>query len=150
MDEFLRIGKSIKEKRLEMNLRMDDVAKKANITRVTLWSIEKGTANCSIKSLFRVLNVLNLKMSFSGPDSTEGTRSRASRTNTLLAKKKNRFVIMCIEQYAASVGLNSGSLYVKMQQKGLLDELEADYEDLHGMSTMYLNDYIGSRLGSIK
>ena len=57
---------------------------------------------------------------------------------------------MCIEQYAASVGLNSGSLYEKMQQKGLLDELEADYEDLHGMSTVYLNDYIGSRLGSIK
>ena len=150
MDELLRIGKSIKKKRLEMNLRMEDVARKADITRVTLWSIERGTANCSIKSLFRVLDILNMKISFSGSDSTEGCRSRASRANSLLAKKKNRFVIMCIEQYAASTGLKSKEVYEKMQQKGLINEIEDDYEDLHGMSTIYLNDYIGSRLGRNK
>ena len=54
---------------------------------------------------------------------------------------------MCIMQYASSIGLSSEEVYERMQRTGLLDELEDDYEDLHGMSTIYLNDYIEARLG---
>ena len=57
---------------------------------------------------------------------------------------------MCIMQYASSIGLSNAEVYEKMQRAGLLDEIEDDYEDLHGMSTMYLNGYIGARLESLE
>lgn len=147
MEDLFRIGKTIRDRRLELNLRMDDVAKRANTTRATLWAIEKGSANCSVKTLLQVMAVLGLKMSVNYPDSTASSRNRASRINTVLAKKKNRFLVMCIMQYASSIGLSNEEVYEKMQQPGLLDEIEDDYEDLHGMSSICLNDYIGARLG---
>ena len=52
MEKLLFLGNAIKEKRLALNIRMDDLAKKANITRSTLWSIEKGASNCSIGTVF--------------------------------------------------------------------------------------------------
>ena len=39
---------------------MDDVAKKADTTRPTLWAIENGTANCSIKTMLKIMAVLDL------------------------------------------------------------------------------------------
>ena len=147
MEDLIRIGKTIRDKRLELNLRMDDVAKRANTTRATLWVIEKGTANCSVKTLLQVMAVLDLKITLSSSDQSVVLRNRASRINTVLAKKKNRFIVMCIMQYASSNALSNEEVYEKMQRTGLLDEIEDDYEDLHGMSTMYLNDYIGARLG---
>ena len=42
MNNATLLGKAIKEKRLSLNLRMDDVARDAGITRPTLWAIEKG------------------------------------------------------------------------------------------------------------
>lgn len=146
MEDLFRIGKTIRDRRLELNLRMDDVAKKANTTRATLSAIEKGTANCSVKTLLQVMAALGLEVSVNNPDSTASSRSRASRINTVLSKKKNRFLVMCIMQYASEIGLSNQEVYERMQRAGLLDELEDDYEDLHGMSTMYLNDYIGVRL----
>ena len=150
MEDLFRIGKTIRDRRLELNLRMDDVAKRANTTRATLWAIEKGTANCSVKTLLQVMAVLDLKMTINGPDQIVASRNRASRINTVLSKKKNRFLVMCIMQYASSIGLSNAEVYEKMQRAGLLDEIEDDYEDLHGMSTMYLNGYIGARLESLE
>ena len=103
MEELLTLGKTIKAKRLALNMRMDDVAKKANITRATLWSIEKGTSNCSITSLFNVLNVLDISFNISINKASVSKRDRATRANTTLDKKINRFVVMCVEQYASSI-----------------------------------------------
>ena len=150
MEDLFELGKVIKEKRLALNLRMDDVAKKANTTRATLWAIEKGTANCSVKTLFQVISVLGLEISLSNPDLQTVSKTRASRINTVLSKKKNRFLVMCIMQYASEIGLSNEEVYDKMQRTGLLDEIEDDYEDLHGMSTMYLNDYIRARLEGVQ
>lgn len=146
MDNLLKLGKTIKERRLSLNLRMEDVAKKAETTRATLWAIEKGTSNCSVKTLFKVMEVLGLEMTLNNSLETSHSRDRASRVNTALSRKTNRFLIMCVMQYASSVGVSSEGIYRKMQEIGLLDELEEDYEDLHGMSTVYLNDYIEARL----
>ena len=74
-------------------------------------------------------------------------KRRASRISKTLDKKINRFIIMCVEQYADSVNKSSGKVYQEMKQKGVLDDLVNDYEDLHGMSFTYLNDYIGALLG---
>ena len=143
MNDLILLGKAIKEKRLSLNMRMDDVAKKAGISRATLWSIERGVGNCSVSTLFKIMDVLGLsfKIDFNNENSN---RDRATRLNTALDKKKNRFVIMCVEQYAKSINERSDATYTTMKEKGVIDELINDYEDLHGMSTAYLNDYIKS------
>lgn len=65
---------------------------------------------------------------------------------SLLDKEKNRFIIICVEQYASSVNQPGAVVYKKMKDSGVIDELTNDYEDLHGMSFAYLNDYIGALL----
>ncbi|MBP5163546.1 MAG: DUF3791 domain-containing protein [Spirochaetales bacterium] len=146
MEQLFWLGKMIKEKRLAQNLRMDDVARRADISRVTLWSIEKGEVNCSLSSLLRVMDVLGLRMTIENQSSLENERARATRANTVLSKKINRFIIMCVEQYALFSGSRSDVIYKEMERKGILDELESDYEDLHGMSAVYLNDYLKARM----
>ena len=140
------IGKLIKEKRLLMNLRMDDLARYAGITRATLWSIENGKGNYSIDSLLVILDLLKLSLNIS-LEEWEGERNRASRINKVDDKKINRFIIMCVEQYANSVQMASSEIYKQMNEKGIFNELTNDYRDLHGMSTIYLNDYIASLMG---
>lgn len=144
MEKLLFLGNAIKEKRLALNIRMDDLARKANITRATLWSIEKGTSNCSIGTVFKLMDVLGLDFNLVNQENDNNARNRATRINTVLDKKINRFVIMCVEQYALSKNKNSSETYKEMLKSGVVKELENDYEDLHGMSTPYLNDYIES------
>lgn len=144
MEKLLFLGNAIKEKRLALNIRMDDLARKADITRATLWSIEKGTSNCSIRTVFKLMDALGLNFNLVNQQSDNNVRNRATRINTLLDKKINRFVIMCVEQYALSKNKSSGQTYKEMLKSGVVKELENDYEDLHGMSTPYLNDYIES------
>ena len=145
MKELLVLGRTIKAKRLALNLRMDDVANKAGITRATLWSIEKGQSNCSICSLFKVLEILGLSFEINN-QTNDQTRDRATRINSALDKKINRFVIFCVEQYAQYIDKKSEDTYKQMKEKGVIDDLINDYEDLHGMSSVYLNDHISSLL----
>ena len=144
MENKVDIGKKIKNKRLILNLRMDDVAKQVGITRSTLWSIENGKGNYTIDTLLKLLSVLNMSISLDKEE--EKTRIRATRTNTVLDKKINRFIIMCVEQYAASVNKSSGITYNELNEAGIIDELKEDYEDMHGMSTYCVNEYINKRL----
>ena len=58
----------------------------------------------------------------------------------------NRFIVMCVEQYASSVNKSSGTIYNELNKAGVIDELRDDYEDMHGMSTYSINEYIGKRL----
>ena len=89
------------------------------------------------------MGVLGLSLVVDSDGSINTMRNRASRLNTLLDKRINSFLIMCIEQYAHSVNKSSGEIYKKMKSKNVLQAIIEDYEDLHGMSTEYLNDYIG-------
>ena len=147
MNNIVRIGQSLKEKRLSLNLTMDAIAKEANITRATLWAIENGKGNYSINSLLSVMNVLSLDMVVNNQIKSKPLRERASRINSLLDKKINRFIIMCVEQYCLEYDQESSKIYDQMKKMNVLDELKNDYEDLHGMSTTYLNSYIHSLLG---
>ena len=146
MTNEYKIGKAIKDSRLSQNLTMDYVASKANITRATLWSVEKGNSNCSIQTLLNVMDVLGLSFSLTNNVLSDTKRTRATRINTVKDKKINRFIVMCIEQYAKRVHQGGSAIYKKMLDRGLIKEFEEDYEDLHGMSTLYLNNYIGSLL----
>ena len=143
MEQLREIGKTIRLKRLSLNMTMDCCAEKAGISRATLWSIETGTSNCSVKALFSLMTTLGL--SFSLNDSECDTkRIRATRLNPVQFKKMNRFLIMCIENYAESVSEPSSVVYKKMKDQGIVDILKDEYDDLHGFSTVYLNDYISN------
>lgn len=145
MNNRQEIGKKLKTERLALNLRAEDISKKTGITRSTLWSIESGRGNYTIDALLKVLNFLNMSLrldTFAGSNK----RRRATRVNTALDKKINRFLVMCIEQYAFKTGKDSKSVYKAMNEKGIIKELIDDYEDMHGMSTYSLNEYIESRL----
>lgn len=147
METKLELGRRIKNKRLELNLRVNDVAKEVGIARATLWSIENGKGNYSIDSLIKLLGFLNLSFEIG---STEGipSRKRATRAITLLDKKVNRFIVMCVTQYAASVNKKLKETYAEMLEKGIIDELTEDYEDMHGMSMDMINEYIRKRLSN--
>ena len=144
MESKFEIGQKLKNKRLELNLRMDDVAKVVGVTRSTLWAIENGSGNYTIDTLLRLVSFLNMSIDIG--TQTQGTRKRATRTNSALDKKINRFIVMCVEQYASSVNQSSGATYNELNKAGIIDELKEDYEDMHGMSTYSINEYIGKRL----
>ncbi len=144
MESKIEIGEKIKNKRLQLNLRMDDVAKEIGITRSTLWSIENGSGNYSIDTLLKILSFLNMSIVIDAQE--QETRKRATRTNSVLDKKINRFIVMCVEQYASSVNKSSREVYNELNGAGIIDELKDDYEDMHGMSTYSLNEYIDKRL----
>lgn len=144
MENKFEIGKKIKNKRLQLNLRMDDVAKEVGITRSTLWAIENGSGNYTIDTLLKLLNLLNLSIEINTQEYV--VRRRATRANSVLDKKINRFIVMCVEQYASSVNQSSGTIYNELNKAGIIDELKDDYEDMHGMSTYSINKYISKRL----
>ena len=144
MENKIEIGEKIKNKRLLLNLRMDDVAKEMGITRSTLWSIEKGKGNYTIDTLLKLLTLLN--MSLEVESQKQETRRRATRINSVYDKKINRFIVMCVEQYAHKTKRSSRETYLALSQKGIIQELTDDYEDMHGMSTYSINEYIEERL----
>ena len=145
MEYKCEIGKKIKEQRLNLNLSMDEVAQKIGVTRTTLWSIENGSGNYSIDSLIKLSNLLNLSIEIDSPNK-KNKRKRASRINSKLDKKINRFIIMSIEQYASSANKSSQETYRLLNKYGIIKELVDDYEDMHGMSTYLINEYIDKRL----
>lgn len=143
MENLKNIGNEIKKTRLNKNLTMDFVAREVGITRTTLFAIEKGESNYSIYILLKILNFLGLSISFDKP-SKEENRNRATRVNSKLDKKINRFVIMCVEMYANYKNKSDQETYQILKKNNILKELTEDYEDLHSMGTEWLNDYIDS------
>jgi transcriptional regulator with XRE-family HTH domain len=61
---LLEFGENIKLARLRRKLSSEQVAERANMSRTTLYSIEKGMPNVSIGSYFSVLQVLGLEKDF--------------------------------------------------------------------------------------
>lgn len=63
---------------------------------------------------------------------------------------KLSFVSFCVEYYAEHIGKPSDEVYELFKREKLLDMLEADYEDLHGMGMEYLMSFIDEYLGGAK
>ena len=131
MENKIKIGEIIRSKRLQLNLRMDDIAKQVGITRMTLGSIENGSRNYTIDVLLKLLNVLNLSLDI-GFSEFEGNRSRATRINSTVDKKINRFVVMCIEQYATLIKSSSKETFNILKENGIdiavCRMIEIDYQ----------------------
>ena len=146
MENKVLIANAVKNKRISLNLTSEQLANACGISRSTLVSIENGKGNYSIDALISVFNNLSLNLDIINTSKIQKERKRAKRINTKLDKKINRFIVFAIEQYASSVNKKSSHIYKLMQRKGIISELERDYEDLHGMSTISLNSYLDSLL----
>ncbi|MCK4531061.1 MAG: helix-turn-helix transcriptional regulator [Candidatus Marinimicrobia bacterium] len=55
------IGENIKLARLRRRLTAEQVSERANISRSTLWHIEKGSEHISIGAILKVVSVLGLE-----------------------------------------------------------------------------------------
>ena len=146
MENLVLLGNTIKEKRLMLNMTTDVLARKAGVSRQTISFIENGKGNYSIITLLRIIEILDISLKLNSEEKLTN-RERATRINTKMSKKINRFIIMCVEQYASFINKQSGYVYKLLSNKGVIDELKEDYEDLHGMSTLYLNNYISGLVG---
>ena len=69
-------------------------------------------------------------------------RKRATRKILKSDKKINHWVVFTIELYAQHIDKPSDIVYKKLEKTGLIDMLYKDYEDLHGMSPEYINDFL--------
>lgn len=56
------------------------------------------------------------------------------------------FKTFCIELYAEHTNSDSTDVYSTFKKSGLIDMLESDYEDLHGMSMEYLMQFFDEYL----
>ena len=54
---------------------------------------------------------------------------------------KLSFKTFCIEFYAEHTDTDSTEIYARFHDNGLLELLDTDYEDLHGMSMEYLMQF---------
>ncbi len=61
---LLELGENIRLARLRRKLSTKQIAERANMSRTTLYAIEKGMPNVSIGSYFSVLQVLGLEKDF--------------------------------------------------------------------------------------
>ena len=60
------------------------------------------------------------------------------------------FKAFCIELYSRHTGKPSNKIYDMFLKEGLLELLDSDYEDLHGMGMEYLMHFFDEYLGGEK
>ncbi|MCR5729739.1 MAG: DUF3791 domain-containing protein [Ruminococcus sp.] len=60
---------------------------------------------------------------------------------------KISFISFCVEYYAKHINKTSNEVYEIFKQQKVLDLLENDYDDLHGMSMEYIIHLIDEYLG---
>ncbi len=60
---------------------------------------------------------------------------------------RTSFKTFCIEYYAEHIGESSNKVYELFKREKILDMLDKDYEDLHGMGMEYLMKYFDEYLG---
>lgn len=59
---------------------------------------------------------------------------------------KLSFKTFCIEYYSHYIKKNSDEVYRLFEKEGVLELLDKDYEDLHGMSMEYMVQFIDTYL----
>jgi transcriptional regulator with XRE-family HTH domain len=72
----IELGENLRLARLRRKLSAELVAERANVSRTTLWNLEKGEANVSLETLLQVLSVYGLQedLLFLGKDDAFGRK----------------------------------------------------------------------------
>ena len=58
------------------------------------------------------------------------------------------FISFCVEYYAKHINKSSNEVYELFKQEKVLDLLENDYDELHGMGMEYIIQLIDEYLGA--
>ena len=58
------------------------------------------------------------------------------------------FISFCVEYYAKHINKSSNEVYELFKQEKVLDLLENDYDDLHGIGMEYIIQLIDEYLGA--
>lgn len=82
-----QLGEDIKLARLRRKLSAEQVAERANISRSTLWQIEKGTPSVAMGAYLQVLFVLGLEKNMLNL-ANDDTLGRKLQDAELLVKKR--------------------------------------------------------------
>ncbi len=85
----MKIGKKLKELRLEKNFSLEQLAKKVDLTRSFLSQVEKDKTSPSIASLIKILSALNIKMAdfFQSVEGTKGVVLKKSQRKLFYDQK---------------------------------------------------------------
>jgi hypothetical protein len=59
------------------------------------------------------------------------------------------FITFCLELYAEHRNMSSPEVYQLFNKTGIMELLKTDYEDLHGMSFEYLNQFFDEYLEEV-
>lgn len=62
--DFKEIGKRIKTKRLELKLTQEKLAEMTDLTETYIGAIERSTSKCSIETLVKIAQVLNMNLDY--------------------------------------------------------------------------------------
>ncbi len=84
-----QLGEDIRLARLRRKLSAEQVAERADISRTTLWLIEKGTPSVAMGAYVQVLFVLGLERNFLNL-ANDDTLGRKLQDADLLVKKRAR------------------------------------------------------------
>ena len=61
--DSIGIGKQLEKRRKEINLRQEDLAEMSCVTVRTIYNIEEGKGNPSLKTMSKLCEILGLEMS---------------------------------------------------------------------------------------
>jgi transcriptional regulator with XRE-family HTH domain len=94
LDEF---GENVKLARLRRKLSTEQVAERANISRSTLWLVEKGTPGVALGTYLQVLFVLGLEKDFLNVASDDKLGRKLQDANLIIKKRAPKKIIQKAE-----------------------------------------------------
>ena len=62
--DFVELGKRIKQRRLEMKLTQEKLAELTDLTNTYIGAIERATSKCSIETIVKLADVLDLNLDY--------------------------------------------------------------------------------------
>ena len=95
--DFKEIGKRIKEKRIELKLTQEQLAEKTGLTDTYIGAIERATSKCSIETLVKISQTLDINMDYMlFGTTTKNVDNRFSEILKSLPKdKQNLYIELC-------------------------------------------------------
>ncbi len=95
--DFKEIGKRIKDKRIELNLTQEQLAEKTGLTDTYIGAIERATSKCSIETLVKISQTLDINMDYMlFGTTTKNVDNRFSEILKSLPKdKQNLYIELC-------------------------------------------------------